>query len=69
MEGQPQQQCDTITITGVILYETDLAIRFSDGGSPVWLPKSQIEIGEPDPKTKLVDIEVPEWLAKKKALI
>ena len=69
MEEQTQQQCDIITITGVILHETDLAIRFSDGGHPIWLPKSQIEIGEPDPKTKLVDIEVPEWLAKNKALI
>ncbi len=60
---------NTIELFGVIIRETALAILFSDGITEEWLPKSQIEIGDPDPKTGLVEIECPEWLAKSKGFI
>lgn len=42
---------------------TDLAIRFYDGQRTVWLPRSQIEIGDDGTVT------MPEWLAMEKGLI
>ncbi|RLA93083.1 MAG: hypothetical protein DRG83_21515 [Deltaproteobacteria bacterium] len=59
----------TIELSGVIVRETALAILFSDGIVEEWLPKSQIEIGDPDPKSGLVEIECPEWLAENKGFI
>ncbi len=45
-------------------YQTDLAWRFSDGTTTVWLPKSQVEWDE-DEKI----MTMPEWLAQEKELI
>ena len=50
--------------------ETDRAIRVSDDGedrNAVWLPKSQIEIGEL--KAGYVEVTLPEWLAIDKGLV
>jgi len=45
--------------------ETDLAIQIEDG---IWLPKSQIKIGDRRPFKPTV-ITVPNWLAEEKELI
>lgn len=57
--------CD---ITGRIEFETDKAIRFNDGTRVVWLPKSQVEVPEHN-QGDVVEITLPEWLAKEKELI
>lgn len=48
--------------------ETALAILFTDGVIEAWLPKSQIETLS-DGETELLEVSVPEWLAKEKGFI
>lgn len=50
-------------------HETDLAILVSDGGEPVWLPKSQVEVEPAASPSGLVSVTLPEWLAEEKGLI
>jgi hypothetical protein len=60
--------CD---IQGYIHIETEKAILFSehdDIDEAAWLPKSQIEI-EKTERGAIVNITMPEWLAKDKELI
>ncbi len=50
--------------------QTAKAVRVSDDGEDskaVWLPLSQIEIGDEDGNH--IEITLPEWLAKDKGLI
>ena len=57
-----------IEITLEVHHETDEAYLVSDGGEREWIPKSQVkvfaEIGE-----NLIEVEMPEWLAKEKGFI
>lgn len=48
-------------ISGIILYETENAIRIDSDGDIMWLPKSQIYIDDREQT-----IELPEWLFKNK---
>jgi hypothetical protein len=60
--------CD---IQGYIHIETEKAILFSeddDIDKAAWLPKSQIEI-EKTGRGAIVEVTMPEWLAKDKDLI
>lgn len=56
-----------VTVDGMIIWETELAILVDDGSLEVWLPKSEIhydgKVGDD------VEIELPEWLAYDKELI
>lgn len=54
---------DIVDVAGEIRAETDKAVQFYDGSVTVWLPRSQIEIGDDG------TIAMPEWLAKDKGLI
>ena len=59
-----------LTLTLKLHAETDRAIRVSDDGedrNAVWLPKSQIEVGEL--KSGYVEVTLPEWLAIDKGLV
>ena len=59
---------DIIDIHVDLHAETGRAVLVSDGGEPVWLPKSQVEIeSSDDGRTHVVSI--PEWLAQEKELI
>jgi len=52
-----------VDVAGEIRRETDKAILFFDGVRSVWLPRSQIEVGDDG------TIAMPEWMAKEKELI
>lgn len=52
-----------VDIAGEIRAETDKAVQFYDGERTVWLPRSQIEIGDNG------TVAMPEWLAMDKGLI
>jgi len=54
-------------VTGKIVGETDKAIKFTDGGAPQWLPRSRIKIE--DGRDGLVNVFMPEWLAKEKGYV
>ena len=54
---------DIVDVAGEILAQTEKAIQFYDGNVTVWLPRSQIEIGDDG------TVAMPEWLAKDKGLI
>ena len=54
---------DIVDVAGEVRAETDRAIQFYDGSVTVWLPRSQIEIGDDG------TVAMPEWLAKDKGLI
>lgn len=57
-------------IQGYIHMETEKAVLFSeddDKDEAVWLPKSQIEIEKL--QGSIVEVTMPEWLAKEKELI
>jgi hypothetical protein len=59
--------CD---IQGYIHVETEKAVLFSENDAKeeaVWLPKSQIEIEKV--RGSIVEVTMPEWLAKDKELI
>jgi len=59
---------EKVEIYGKILHKTPDAILFHDGTLKVWLPKSQIDWGEPN-KYGDVLVEMPEWLAIDKELV
>lgn len=59
--------CD---IQGYIHKETEKAVLFSeddDMDGAVWLPKSQIEVEKV--RGEIVEVTMPEWLAKEKDLV
>lgn len=59
-------------ISGEIRRETAQAVLFFDGTREVWLPKSQIKIEDKDGFVlggKLIEVTLPEWLARDKGLI
>jgi hypothetical protein len=58
-----------IDLTLVEKRRTADAILVTDAERSVWLPLSQIEINEAHPKTNVIEITLPEWLAKKRELI
>ena len=51
-----------------VRHETDKAYLVYDGKREVWIPKSQI-VDKLVQKGKIVQITLPEWLAKDKGLI
>lgn len=61
---------DIIDIDGAIEARTEKAVLFHTGdkSDAVWLPLSQIEIGETG-IAGIVTISLPEWLAADKGLI
>ena len=63
MSDHSTGRSDIVDIAGEIRAQTEHAIRFYDGTVMVWLPRSQVEIGDDG------TIAMPEWLAKDKGLI
>lgn len=59
---------DLIDIAGEIVRETEKAVLFFDGARKAWLPKAAIEIDR-DRSDGLVEVTMPERLAKEKELI
>jgi hypothetical protein len=55
-----------VDIAAEFRHETDKAYLISDGGNPVWVPKSQVE-HYAQGGTEI--FTMPEWLAKDKGLI
>ncbi len=62
-EREPVGKSDLVDIAGEIRLQTEKAIQFYDGKVTVWLPRSQIEIGDDG------TVAVPSWLAKKCGLL
>jgi hypothetical protein len=62
-EREPAGKSDLVDIAGEIRVQTEKAIQFYDGKVTVWLPRSQIEIGDDG------TVAVPEWLVKANGLI
>lgn len=57
------------TICVSIIYQTGKAYKVTDeDGNIIWLPKSQIEEIE-EVAENVVNITIPEWLAKEKGFI
>jgi len=61
---------DLIDISVQLLRETERAVLVTASAldNKVWLPKSMIEIDEPDVKG-IHTVTIPEWLARDKGLI
>ncbi len=59
---------DLIDVTVELITDTDRAILVTDGGHPVWLPKSQIEY-ERRGVGGLYEVTLPVWLAHEKGLV
>lgn len=62
---------DLVDVTGEILIDdpSKKAIRFYDGVTRVWLPRSQIEVEPHEDGGRLSVVTMPEWLALEKGLI
>jgi len=65
---------EVYVIEGAIKYVTDKAILVDDGDVEHWIPLSQLKQFGPKNKPvvapeEIVEIEIPEWLAKKKGLL
>lgn len=66
---------DRIEISGHLKRDepSDKAVLFDDGTREVWLPRSQIKIKYPSAGftlgAPLVEIDMPEWLAREKGLL
>lgn len=56
-----------VEVTGRIVRTTDKAVMLDDGASQQWLPKSKIEIREG--RGGLVEVLMPQWLAKEKKYV
>lgn len=56
-----------VEVLGTIVQQTDKAVLLSDGTQQQWLPKSKIKIVED--KGGLVEVTMPEWLAKEKKYV
>ena len=52
-----------------LLAETPAALKISDGTMEVWVPKSQLESEVEQLDNGLIQIVIPEWLAREKGLI
>jgi len=55
-------------IVAELRHETPRAYLIFDGGTEVWLPKSQCEMYD-NGVSKFKQFTLPEWLAKEKGLI
>lgn len=62
---------DLVDLTLVYFRDTDKAILVADteDSTKVWLPKSEIEYEFDADHAGVVDVTLPEWLAKDKGLI
>lgn len=65
---------EAVEICAEFVAETDKAIFITDTDDPEdgeWIPKSQIDVMEPEYPTRgdMIEFEIPEWLAKAKNLI
>lgn len=64
---------EKIEFVGKELYRKGQAILFQEEtkekSEAVWLPLSQINILNEDSKTGEIEIEIPEWIARKEELI
>ncbi len=60
---------ETVEICMEVFRETDNAVLLSDGGEPVWLPKSLIEGDAGYECGDTCDIIMPIWLAEKNGLV
>lgn len=58
----------TIKFTGMIVTETEKAILFNVEGREYWFPLSTVNSITRSPAIDCDEIEVAEWLAKKKGL-
>lgn len=56
-------ESELIDIAADLTYETEKAFLISDGGKPVWVPKSYVENNGDGTWT------MPLWLAKDKGLV
>lgn len=63
MSQRSSGRSDIVDIACEIRAETERAVQIYDGERTVWLPRSQIEIGDDG------TIAMPEWLARDKGLI
>lgn len=63
------QYAGLVEVAGKVTRSTLKAVLFSDGISEQWLPLSKIKLGDEDPKTGIVAIFMPKWLAKEKKYI
>lgn len=59
---------DEVTVSGVLVRQTDAAILVNVEDVEVWLPKSQIDYTEDAFPGEEIDIVLPEWLANEKEL-
>jgi len=61
--------------TTIIEHATDKAVLIKDSGDGIWLPLSMIKISKSGNEAEtvymneLVEIDMPEWLAKRKGLL
>ena len=61
---------DLAEISCELITETDSAILIDDGGTRIWLPKSQITgLRGDETRGDVLEIQIPEWLAIAKDLI
>jgi hypothetical protein len=59
-----------VTLRVLLNHETDAAVRVTpDSGPEVWLPKSQITMGETPDEDGRYEVTIPGWLAKDKRLL
>ena len=64
MRDEPEEK---ITVSGLLLHETDKAFLLEYGAIKEWFPKSQITRILRLPEDR-VELDIPLWLAKKKGL-
>lgn len=67
-ERPARGSAEKISIAGEIRRETEAAVLFFDGAREAWLPKSQVR-QLTKPELGVIQLEMPEWLAKDKGLI
>lgn len=63
---------DKIELTLEVKQETVLAFLVTDNDIEEWIPKGQISVidkYEDEEENVIIEIEIPEWLAKDKELI
>ncbi|MHB1099497.1 MAG: hypothetical protein ACYCZR_08080 [Burkholderiales bacterium] len=73
------REVEKIEVAVTFKHITDRAVLVNDGDKDVWLPLSQVEVndGGDDESTfwgdlepgQIIEIVVPEWIAKNKGLI
>lgn len=66
--GSDDPRAGKVEVTGRIVVDKPLAILLDDGTGQAWLPKSRIRI-EPTKDAGIVEVLMPEWLAKEKGYV